>query len=64
MKTKNTIHEPTVCKRKMGMDLAYNGKNWSDAFRCPVCGAQKRYNLNFLGGHKVICDGSGKFTKV
>jgi hypothetical protein len=57
------IHEPTVCKRKMGIYLSYDGKTWTDTFFCPLCGCEKRYNLNFLGSKQLVCDGNGKFEK-
>lgn len=57
-------HEPAECKRQMGLHLRFATKSWSDSFKCPVCGEAKRFNLNFLGGKRVMCDGTGKFTKV
>lgn len=51
-------HEPTAAKRVMGVELVFNGKNWSDKFVCPTCGAHRRANLSFLGGRKIVCTGT------
>lgn len=50
-------HDPTQCKRKMGLALRYSFKNWSDEFVCPTCGGSRRQSLNFLGSRAVVCDG-------
>ena len=40
----------------------YSFRNHSYAFRCPVCGRERRYNTNFLGRRRVMCSGDEKFT--
>lgn len=55
-------HAPTAAKRLLGLHLWYSGKNYSDAFQCPVCQRTKRYNLNFLGSRVPVCSGGAKFT--
>lgn len=54
------IHAPTETKRLGGLHLRFATKSWSDAFECPVCKRQLRFNLNFLGGKILLCDGSDK----
>lgn len=39
----------------------YSFRNHSYEFRCPVCERAKRYNTNYLGQRRVMCDGE-KFT--
>jgi hypothetical protein len=60
---KGRKHEPVACVRLRGWHLRFATKSWSDAFECPTCKTRKRYNLNFLGRHTIMCDGT-KFTKV
>lgn len=55
--TTSAAHEPAQCRRVGGAELRYHTKNWSDAFRCPVCERQRRYCLNYLGRQFVWCDG-------
>ena len=62
-KTTYTLHDETECKRD-NMTLQYHYKSWSVKFACPVCGRSGRFNLNFLGRRRIICDGGGKFRKV
>lgn len=57
MKPTTAPHAPVVAKRQMGAHLLYNGKNWSDRFMCPTCGAARRANLNFLGRRQFVCNG-------
>ena len=56
-------HAPAECKRLGGLHQRFATKSWSDAFECSACGVRQRFNLNFLGGKRVVCDGT-KFTKV
>lgn len=49
-------HDPHPCKRQMLTH--FHTKSYSDAFKCPVCGAVHRFNLNYLGNRRVpMCDG-------
>jgi hypothetical protein len=48
-------HLPAVCQRS-GRPW-YNYKSWSATFRCPVCGRERRQNLNFLGQRQLLCNG-------
>lgn len=41
----------------------YSAKNYSVAFRCPVCQRTQRQSLNFLGNKVMVCDGE-KMHKV
>lgn len=59
-----TRHPWTVCKALGGLHQRYSGKTWSDAFQCPCCGARRRYNTNFLGTRRVVCNGAGKFLEI
>lgn len=38
--------------------LHYSGKSWSARFDCPACGKSQRANTNFLGRHKMMCNGA------
>lgn len=52
------VHSPHPCKKLGGMELHYSNKNYSDRFKCSVCGNSRRFSLNFLGGRRVpMCDG-------
>lgn len=60
---KGTAHEPVQCNRLHGWMLRYHNKSWSDAFECPTCKTRRRFNINYLGRRRIMCDGQ-KFTKV
>lgn len=57
-------HTWTECKALHGLHQRFSGKSWSDAFQCPCCGARRRYNTNFLGSKRVVCNGAGKFLEI
>jgi hypothetical protein len=49
-------HEAAVCKRTGPQH--FHTKSWSDRFECSVCKRARRFNLNFLGGRRVVfCNG-------
>jgi hypothetical protein len=49
-------HARRVCQRLKS--LRYHTRSHSDAFQCPECGRQGRFNLNWLGNRKgVFCVG-------
>jgi len=54
-------HYPVVTKRTG--PVHYSGKSYSDRFACSKCERARRFNLNFLGGRAVVCDGE-KFHRV
>ena len=57
-----TAHSMRKCHR-VANSHHYHYKSWSANFRCPDCGREGRFNLNYLGNRKrVFCDGV-KFHK-
>jgi hypothetical protein len=61
MVSKAGTHAPRVCNKNAG-SAQYAFRNWSHAYECPTCFRTGRFNKNFLGQRKVVCDGL-KFTK-
>ena len=60
--THRTIHDEVVCKADPN-SAHYHYKSWSKLFRCPECNRTGRFNTNYLGRRRIICDGTA-FTKV
>ncbi len=57
-------HTPTICVRDAGSyDMAGSAKGHSFAFECPECSRRGRFNTNFLGSRRVVCNGR-RFLKV
>lgn len=58
-------HEPAKCVRLHQPRSMCGGGRTSghtDAFRCPSCGREGRFALNYLGRRQVVCNGV-KFTR-
>ena len=53
-------HDPVDTVKKIET-ARYSYRNWSYEFECPHCGRERRYNANYLGRKRVVCDGE-KFT--
>lgn len=58
----NTLHTPQVCKEVSGTSR-YHYKSWSFEYRCAACGRTGRFNTNYLGQRKVVCNGK-RFSKI
>ena len=56
-----TKHDLAQCEKTGHAQYSY--RNWTRNFKCPTCGREGKFNLNFLGQRTVWCDGA-KFEKV
>ena len=56
-----SIHDSADCVRVGPQHYHY--RSWSDRFECLICHRAARFNLNFLGQRRVVCDGV-KFSRI
>ena len=61
MKAKTAEHIETESIKDKAMNAVYCGKSWKIQYTCPVCGKTRYFNLNFVGQHKVLCNGRKQY---